>query len=113
VGGALALVAIWTPRIPQEQSIRLVLDPAGTATRRIVHVEIVGAADREPRLGATLSVPAGRNEVSHTSRLPAGEYVLDVRVGLDEAPGDPAHTDHDFRVELRGEPTTVYLYDWK
>jgi hypothetical protein len=112
LAGALVAVAIVAPQIPTEQRVRLRLDPRTARERRVVHLEIAGT-DREPLVAATLLAESGSSELTYTSHLPNGEYVLDIRVDHPELREGSTRSSHRARLELRGEPTTVYLYDLK
>ena len=66
--------------------------------------------DGEPLGGATLHPSGASRELSHTLRLPNGEYVLSIEVERAQGPvGGIDFETHRSRVELQGEPTTLYL----
>jgi hypothetical protein len=111
--GAAATAWAIAPTVPHDQEIRIVFRTlAPRPVRRVTLTwEVPGG---EPLGGVTLHPSGASRELSHTLRLPNGEYVLNIDVERAQGPtGATAIETHRSRVELQGEPTTLYLSDRK
>jgi hypothetical protein len=108
VATGLTLVSLLAPAVPRSQEIRLMLDGESAGMDRTVHLEI-SPPGGPPERGARILVPAGKTEISHTTELRPGEYVLDIRVVRSTITGDVTSATVLDHVVLKGEPTTLYL----
>jgi hypothetical protein len=106
----ITLAVILGPEVPRDQPLRVVLPrarPHGGARRITVTWEHPG---EHPVGSATFSLDGAQRELTHTLRLPNGEYVLHIEVEVVQDPSGALDVErHRRRVELRGEPTTLNL----
>jgi hypothetical protein len=112
IAAGLALVGLLAPEVPRSQEFRVVLDPEGASSDRVVDLQ-VEALDETPEAGVRLRVPAGQSRITHTMRLRPGEYVLKIRVDRLTSKRAASRPTRKFRLALEGQPITLYSYGRK
>lgn len=113
VAAAVGALLVLAPRVPAEQPLRLVFGPQAAPARvTLTWQDVAGGATG----GATLWVPAGVDTLSHTLKVPDGQYVLEIDVETvpqrpDALRSPGSLSTHRHHAQLHGDTTTLYLTD--
>jgi hypothetical protein len=108
VGGAVAMLAFFSPRIPRDQAL---VFRVGSDVRKL-DASFTKQGEFEPRRGLTLSFGEGApGRITQTVSLPNGAYRVAVEIERRSPDGSPTETSYVRQVNLEGGETVLALED--
>jgi hypothetical protein len=110
VGGAVAMLVFFSPRLPRDQSV---VFRVGHDVRRL-EANFTKRGESEPRRGLTLSFGEGApRSIMQSVSLPNGAYDVAVAIERRSPDGSPTETSYVRHVTLEGGETVLALEDAK